>query len=153
MSYLFGSILAVPEADLHFMLILDGAIIALILLFYKSFLAISYDPEFARLRGVPVKIFYFLLLCLAALTVVIAIRVVGLIMVIALLTIPTYIAERLSGSLLSMMGVASLLATLFSTGGLFLAYYYDITSGAAIIVVAATAFFLFLGFSRIRGHA
>ncbi len=153
MSYLFGSILAVPGEDLFFMLLLDGAIILLTLLFYKSFLAVSYDPEFARLRGVPVKLFYFLLLCLAALTVVVAIRVVGLIMVIALLTIPTYIAERLSGSLLSMMGVASLLAALFSTAGLFLAYYYDITSGAAIIIVAAAAFFLFLGLLRLKGRA
>ena len=153
MSYLFGSILAVPGEDLLFMLVLDILIVALTLLFYKSFLAISYDPEFAGLRGVPVKFFYFLLLCLAALTVVIAIRVVGLIMVIALLTIPTYIAERLSRSLLSMMVVASFLAALFSIGGLLLSYYYDITSGAAIIVVAAAAFFFFVGFNRLKGNA
>jgi zinc transport system permease protein len=153
MSYLFGSILAVPEEDLLFMLVLDGVIITLTLLFYKSFLAISYDTEFAGLRGVPVKFFYFLLLCLAALTVVIAIRVVGLIMVIALLTIPTYLAERLARSLLSMMVAASLLAMLFSTGGLFLAYRYDITSGAAIILVASLAFFLFVGYHRLKGRA
>jgi len=153
MSYLFGSILAVPGEDLFFMVILDILIVTLTLLFYKSFLAISYDAEFAGLRGVPVKFFYFLLLCLAALTVVIAIRVVGLIMVIALLTIPTYLAERLSRSLLSMMIVASLLAALFSIGGLLLSYYYDITSGAAIIVVAAAAFFLFVAFNRLRGKA
>lgn len=150
MSYLFGSILAVPQEDLLFMVILDILIITITLLFYKSFLALSYDAEFAGLRGVPVKLFYFLLLCLAALTVVIAIRVVGLIMVIALLTIPTYIAERLSGSLLAMMGVASLLAALFTACGLFLSYYYDITSGAAIIVAAGAAFFLFMGVSRLK---
>lgn len=152
MSYLFGSILAVPKEDILFMLLLDGLIIATTLLFYKSFLAVSYDPEFSRLRGVPVKLFYILLLCLAALTVVIAIRVVGLIMVIALLTIPTYIAERLSGSLMGMMLGSSLLAALFTVGGLLLAYRYDITSGAAIIAVAAVIFFLFLGIARLKGY-
>jgi len=150
MSYLFGSILAVPYEDLYFMAALDAVIIFLTLLFYKPFLALSYDPEFARLRGIPVRFFYFLLLCLAALTVVIAIRVVGLIMVIALLTIPTYIAEHLSRSLLGMMLNATLLAALFTVGGLLLAYFYDITSGAAIIVTASAGFFLFLGITRVR---
>jgi zinc transport system permease protein len=152
MSYLFGSILAVPSEDLYFMAALDALILALTLLFYKPLLALSYDPEFARLRGVRVKLFYFLLLCLTALTVVVAIRVVGLIMVIALLTIPTYIAEQLSASLLGMMVRATVLAALFTAVGLLLAYYYDITSGAAIIVAAAAGFFLFMGITGVRGR-
>lgn len=148
MSYLFGSILAVPESDLYFMLGLDILIVALTTLFYKSFLAISYDMEFSRLRGVPVKFFYFLLLALAALTIVVAIRVVGLILVIALLTIPTHIAENLSASLFRMMINASLLAIAFTISGLLIAYYYDITSGAAIILTASLAFFLFTGANK-----
>ena len=150
MSYLFGSILAVPASDLYFMAVLDLIIVAVVLLFYKSFLALSYDPEFARLRGVPVRLLYFLLLCLTALTIVIAIRVVGLILVIALLTIPTYLAEHLSRSLLGMMTVASMIAALFSVLGLGLAYYYDITSGAAIILVAAAFFFAHLVWQKVR---
>jgi len=150
MSYLFGSILAVPVEDLWYMAVLDVAIIIIVTLFYKSFLAISYDFEFAKLRGIPVKFFYFLLLALTALTVVIAIRVVGLILVIAILTIPTYIAEQISCSLSKMMLYTSLLAAAFTTIGLMAAFKFDITSGAAIILVASAAFLLFFLYQKIR---
>jgi len=150
MSYLFGSILAVQREDLWYMAYLDIAIIIIVATFYRSFLAISYDMEFARLRGLPVKFFYFLLLGLTALTVVTAIRVVGLILVIAMLTIPTYISEQISGSFSRMMLNSSLLSALFIITGLFVAYRYDITSGAAIILVSAAFFALFFLYLRLK---
>ena len=94
MSYLFGSILAVPAADLWLMLPLDGFILLAVLLFYKEFVALSYDEEFAFVMGVPVKTLYLLLLGMTAFSIVMIIRVVGLILVIALLTIPPFIAEK-----------------------------------------------------------
>ena len=93
MSYLFGSIIAVSNEDIYFMSIMDIFIIGLITFFIKEILAVSYDSQFAKLRGISVKFFYTLILILAALCIVAAIRVVGLILVIALLTIPTYLAE------------------------------------------------------------
>ena len=107
-------------------------------------MAVSYDSEYAALRGVNVKFFYTLILILSALTVVIAIKVVGLILVIAMLTIPVYIAEKLSNSLFSMMFLSGAIATLFTLVGLWLSYTYDLTSGASIIMVSAVSLGAFL---------
>ncbi len=142
MSYLFGSILSVASADLWFMLLLDAVVLVIILAFYREFLAMSYDEEFAFVVGVPVRFLYFLLLGMTALSVVMIIRVVGLILVIALLTIPPYIAEKYTRSLGKMMVLSSLFGILFTFVGLWLSYNYDFTSGATIILVAGAAFFL-----------
>lgn len=136
MSYLFGSIIAVPTSDIWYMLGLDIIIITLVTFFYREFLAVSYDLQFAKLRGINIKFFYTLLLVLAALTVVAAIKVVGLILVIALLTIPTYLAEVFSNRLSKMMILSAIFAMVFTLSGLCISYVYDISSGASIILVA-----------------
>ena len=143
-SYLFGSILAVSQTDLYYMSSLLVVIIFIITIWYRDFLAVSYDSEYASLRGINVKLFYTLILVLSALTVVIAIKVVGLILVIALLTIPIYIAEKLSNSLGIMMFVSGVLSSIFTLCGLWLSYSYDLTSGASIIIVSAISLGLFL---------
>lgn len=135
MSYLFGSIIAVSNSDILYMAILDVIIISLVVFFYKQILAVSYDSEFAKLRGISVKFFYTLILILSALCVVAAIRVVGLILVIALLTIPTYIAETFASRLSSMMIISAIFAVFFTLSGLVISYFYDISSGASIIIV------------------
>jgi len=150
MSYLFGSILAVSSGDLWFMGILLLVILLVITFWYRDILAVSYDSEYASLRGVNVRLFYSLILVLSALTVVIAIKVVGLILVIAMLTIPVYIAERLSRSLWGMMMLSGVIAMLFTLGGLWLSYSYDLTSGASIIMVSAGGLGLFLLGSRLK---
>lgn len=142
MSYLFGSILAVPRADLWLMAGLAVLVLGVTLACYRGFQVMSFDEEFARSRGVPVDVLHFLLMGLIALCVVMIIRVVGLILVIALLTIPPFMAEGRSRSLGGMMARSSLLSILFCLVGLWLSYQLSITSGAAIIAVAATAFFL-----------
>ena len=136
MSYLFGSIIAVSREDLIYMSVLDVFIISIVVFFYKQILAVSYDSEFESLRGINVKFFYTLILILAALCVVAAIKAVGLILVIALLTIPTYLAENFSSKLSTMMIISSILATIFTILGLIVSYSYDISSGASIILVA-----------------
>jgi zinc transport system permease protein len=144
MSYLFGNILMVPRSDLYLMLILDSLIIITVSAFYKQFLAVSFDPEFARLRGVPVDFFYLLLLCMVALTVVLLIQVVGLILVIALLTLPAAIAMLFTHTLGRIMVMATLLGSVFTTGGLALSYAPDLPSGATIILLAGCAYILAL---------
>ena len=136
MSYLFGSIIAVSSEDIQYMIVMDIFIIGVIVYFYKEILAVSYDSEFATLRGINVKFFYTLILILAALCVVAAIKAVGLILVIALLTIPTYLAETFASRLSTMMIISSILATMFTILGLIVSYMYDISSGASIIMVA-----------------
>ncbi|OCL87762.1 MULTISPECIES: metal ABC transporter permease [Arcobacteraceae] len=139
MSYLFGSIIAVSLSDLYYMIALDIFIIAIIAIFYKEILAVSYDSEFAYLRGINVKFFYTLILILSALCVVAAIKAVGLILVIALLTIPTYLAEAFSNKLSTMMILSSVLATIFTLSGLAISYLYDISSGASIVMISVVA--------------
>ncbi|NVJ53222.1 MAG: metal ABC transporter permease [Campylobacteraceae bacterium] len=142
MSYLFGSIIAVSQADVYYLLVLNSFILISVSLFYKQILAVSYDSEFASLRGISVKFFYTLILILAALSVVAAIKVVGLILVIALLTIPTFIAEFFAKKLSSMMIISSLFATFFTICGLLISYLYDISSGASIIIVGVITLLL-----------
>lgn len=152
MSYLFGSILSVPVSDIWFMFLLDIFILVVVWFFYKEFLAMSYDEEFAFIVGIPVTILYFILLGMIALSVVMIIRVVGLIMVIALLTIPPFIAEKYTISLAKMMIFSSLLGVLFTIIGLWLSYVYNLTSGATIIMVAGIAFFISIGFDFFKDH-
>jgi len=150
MSYLFGSILAVPRSDIWLMLVLDAVILLIVVLFYKDFLAISFDEEFARAMGVPVKLLYSLLLAMIALFVVMVVRVVGLILVIALLSIPPYIAEKYSLSMKSMMFTSCLLSIVFVALGLGISYFFNLTSGASIIMVAASCFFISPIFAGLR---
>ncbi len=150
MSYLFGSILAVSSADITYMSVLLTFIILIVTIFYRQILAVSYDSEYAQLRGINIKLFYTLILILSALTVVISIKVVGLILVIALLTIPIYIAEKFSDSLGGMMFISGLLSSIFTLSGLYLSYEYNITSGATIILVSAVCLILFLIITKFK---
>jgi zinc transport system permease protein len=148
MSYLFGSILSVPTSDLWLMLMLDCLVLCFVGYYYHDLVSLSYDEEFARVRGVRVQFLYFFLIATIALLVVMIIQVVGLILVIALLTIPPYIAEKMAGSLSRMMLYSVLLNILFTFLGLWLSYLFNLTSGASIIMVAAVFFFI----SILTGH-
>lgn len=150
MSYLFGSILTVPGTDLFIMLAMGVLIAGLTIYYFQDLLAMSYDEEFAQIRGVPVKGLYFTMTAMLAVTIVMVIQVVGLILVIALLTIPPFIMEKHSKSLVRMMVGSSLLGAVFTVLGLWLAYRYDLTSGASIILVAGVGFLISLVADRIR---
>lgn len=152
MSYLFGSILTVPAADLWIMLATGITVTAFVAIFYQDLLTLSYDEEFARIRGVPVHTLYFALIGLLAVTIVMVIQVVGLILVIALLTIPPFIVEKYAQSLFQMMVGSSVLGAVFTVTGLWLSYAFDLTSGATIILVAGVAFFIALLADRWLGR-
>jgi zinc transport system permease protein len=149
MSYLFGSILSVPQSELMVMAVIGTLIFLLIAYFFQDLLVMSYDEEFALVRGIPVKRLYYMLIGIVAITVVMVVQVVGLILVIALLTIPPYIAEKYTKSLLQMMLLSCCFGMLFTIGGLCISYTYDLTSGAAIIFLAGIVFFLSLLLDRL----
>lgn len=153
MSYLFGSILTVPRSDLLIMAIVGVIMTTLVVYYYQDLLAMSYDEEFAQIRGVPVKKLYFGLIGMLAVTIVLVIQVVGLILVIALLTIPPYIVEKYANSLFQMMAASSLLGAAFSVTGLWFSYRYNLTSGASIIMVSGIVFLISLAVDKIRGAA
>lgn len=154
MSYLFGSILSLGSFDIWVMALLNVLIVAVTVIFYKEILAVSFDSEFAALQGVDAKLFYVGLIVLISLGVIVSIQAVGLILIIALLTIPPYIAEKFVNSLAKMIVVSFFLSLIFMLSGLVLAYHFDLTSGAAIIAVASVAMFSVLLYDRfIQKHA
>jgi zinc transport system permease protein len=142
MSYLFGNILFVSSTDLLLLLILDLVVVALGVLFYNQLVAICFDEEFARLRGVRVELHYLLLLALTALTVVLLTTVVGIILVIALLTLPAATAGRFTRNLWQMIVAATVLCALFCVSGLWISYAPSLPAGAVIIVIAGAVYLI-----------
>lgn len=152
MSYLFGSILSVTKDDIFYIFLLFIFVITIVIVWYKDILAVSYDKDYAKLRGINVKLFYTIILLLSSLSIVVAIKIVGLILVLALLTIPVYIAQNFSNSLFSMMILSGLISSLFTFCGLVLSYSYDLTSGATIILVSAISLIIFYTIKAIIGY-
>ncbi len=142
MSYLFGNILLLGKGDVILVAGLDLIILLAALLFYNKFLAVCFDEEFARLRSLPTERYYISLLILTSLTVVLLVRVVGIVMVVALLTLPAAVASYLTRTLWQMMIVATIFCMLFTNGGLLLSLRYDLPAGPAIILVAGGSYLL-----------
>jgi len=142
MSYLFGNILLISKNDLLIVGVLDVVILILGALFYNKFLAVCFDEEFARLRGIRVGFYYLLLLCLIALTVVLMVTIVGIVMVIALLILPSAVAGLFCRQLWQMMIFSSLFCMLFTALGLGFSYICDLPTGSNIILVAGAVYLL-----------
>ena len=140
MSYLFGDILMVSTRDLWLIGGLDCLVVGVGVFFYNQFLATCFDEEFARLRGQGVQAYYLLLLCLTALTVVLLATVVGIVMVIAMLTLPVAVAGQFARRLWQMMLLATFISVLLTTGGLALSYGPGWPAGATIIVLSGIVY-------------
>ncbi len=144
MSYLFGSILAVTSFDLLLMLIVDVLVIGFIVLFYKELQAGAFDETFARVRNLPVDSLYMILIALIGLAVVMLMRVVGLIMIIALLTIPAAIGSMFLKNMRQIMWLATGLSLVFTISGLLISYTFNLSTGATIILVSGVAYLIAL---------
>ena len=142
MSYLFGSILLVPRVVLGWMLGLDILITAAVVLCYNRFLAIAFNSELARLRGVRVGLYELVYHILTALTVVLLVRVAGIILAVALLTLPAATAGLLTRRLDRQMTLAIGVAAAVSLGGLILSYPFDLPPGATIVELAVASYLL-----------
>jgi len=133
MSYLFGNILTVSLTDILFLTFLTLGIGAFFILFYRMILFISFDEEYALTNNTPVRLFNMILICLVALTIVLNIRVVGIILVMSLLTIPQAISNLFTRYFHKMIFFSIFFGFVGSISGLVFSYVYDIPSGAAII--------------------
>jgi zinc transport system permease protein len=147
-SYLFGNILTVPNYELVVILLLDVAILFCVLLFYREFLAICFDEDYAAVIGVPTGWLYFVLLSLVALSVVVLIKIVGIILVLALLTIPSAICKQFTFNIKKLMALSTACSMASTLMGLWISYALDIASGATIVLLLG---FAFLVASAIRG--
>jgi zinc transport system permease protein len=152
MSYLFGNILMVSRGELIAMAALDLVVLLLTVLFYHKFLAICFDEEFARIRGVHVEFYYLLLMCMTALTIVVLVCVVGLIMAIALLTLPAAIAMRFTFKLWKVMAAAALLSAALTVAGLAISYEPELPPGAVTVVLAGVVYVAVMAASSRRSQ-
>lgn len=151
-SYLFGSILSVTRSDLLFMLCLTAAALLVVVLFFNDWKAYLFDEEFASIAGIPTAILEYLLLALIAMTVVVLIRVVGIILALALLTAPAATAALLASSLKNRMLAAVLLGSAFCAAGLWISYELNIASGASIAVLSVACYLILSAGRRIAGR-
>lgn len=142
-SYLFGNILSVTRADLWLMLILAFLVLAVVILLYQDWKNYLFDEEFAFVMGKPTGFMEYLLLLLVALTVVVLIRVVGIILVISLLAAPAAIAEMITHRFEQRMGYAIVFGLITTLGGLTISYYWNVASGASIVLLSAAIYLLF----------
>lgn len=149
-SYLFGNILLVPRGDILLMGVLTAVIVAVVAVLYRELQAVTFDPDYAAVMNLPVERLSLLLLVLIALTVVMLIRVVGIILVIALLTLPAAISRLYTARVWTMMLLAVVLGIIFTVAGIALSYVIDVPSGATIVLVSTLAYAGALGAERLR---
>ena len=135
MSFLFGSIIAVTGTDLWFMFGLAMVVTAFFVFLFRPILYVAFDEQFARTRGIPVMLINYLLIILVALTVVMSIRIAGIILVLSVLTIPQNIANLFTNKFLQILLGSIGIGLLASILGLLLSYRLDIPSGATIIFI------------------
>lgn len=135
MGYLFGSILSITQNDIQYMIIFTCFLILFIILNYRIILGISYDSEFTQLQGINTHFFSIILMILIAIGIVITMRSVGIILIIALLSIPAYCSEILTNSLAKMMFVSSFISFACILGGISISYFYDLQAGASIVIL------------------
>ncbi|NOZ72888.1 MAG: metal ABC transporter permease [Chloroflexi bacterium] len=149
--FLFGDVLGVTAADLRVITFFGALVILTIILFYKEFLLISFDPILAATLRVPANLLDYLLFILIAITIVVSLQTVGIALMLAMLVTPPATAFLLTRRLPTMMMLAALLGALAGVIGLYLSFYISIASGAAIVLVSTTFFFIAFLFAPQRG--
>lgn len=140
MSYLFGSVLTVSVTELWLMGALSLVLILFFALFYRLVLYVAFDEEFAKTTGLPVNLINYLLISFIAITIVLNIRVVGIILILSLLTLPQATANLFTKDFKKMMLLSVLFAFIGSLSGLLFSFYVDIPSGASIIFTLVLIF-------------
>jgi zinc transport system permease protein len=139
-GYLFGNILAVTETDLYITVVLAAAVLMVLGLFHKELVFLAFDEEMAQVVGLPVRFLYYMLLSVMALTVVIAIKVVGIVLVSALLVLPGATSLQVTKNIVPMVGVSLLCGLVSTLCGLYLSYTLNLASGATIVLTATVLF-------------
>jgi ABC-type Mn2+/Zn2+ transport system permease subunit/Mn-dependent DtxR family transcriptional regulator len=148
---LFGNVLGVEDRDLYITAGITAGVLLTLLLLYKEMLVHAFDPIFAAAIGLPARALHYLLMLLLSLTVVAALQTVGLVLVVAMLITPASTAYLLTDRFARMLGISAGIGVLSSLIGLFGSYHYNVSSGAAIVLVATLFFFVAILFAPERG--
>ena len=139
-SYLFGSITTVSPTDVQAVLVLSVLVLALVLGLRRPLFAVCHDEEFARVSGLPVRLLNLVVAVTAAVTVTVAMRTVGLLLVSAMMAIPVAAAQRVARSFALTLGLAMAIGVTVSLTGVVVTYHLDAPSGAAIVLLAIAVF-------------
>jgi zinc transport system permease protein len=144
LSYLFGNILLIGKQDLIVMAFIDIILLLSIIFLYNRFLAMSYDMDFLKVRGINSGILYTYFLILTSLTIVMSVKAIGIILILALFTIPPLIAEKFTKKFYNMMILSGILSLIFMISGILISFYYDVSPTPTIVIIAAIALILSL---------
>jgi len=134
-SFMFGSIVAVSDTEVWVTVLLTAAVVAVMLLLYKELFYITFDEELANISGVPVKHINFIFIIITAITVSIASRIVGALMISSLMVIPVACAMTVAKSYKHTMIFSIIFSEIFTIGGLVLSYYFDLRPGGTIVIL------------------
>lgn len=148
LSYLFGSISTIEPIDLYFLFALFVVVLLVIVLLYKELFLVSFDEELAEASGIKAKALNLLIVVLAAVTVSLSMRIVGILLIGALMVIPVITAKQFERSFKETIILSIIFSLTSVISGLFLSYYYDLASGGTIVIVALFIFFLSLVLNR-----
>lgn len=152
MSYLFGNILLVSTRDLVMLGVLDIVVVGLVWRYYPQIEATAFDEEFARVRGIPADAVFMVILAITAVAVVLLQTFVGIVMVIAMLTLPAGTAGFVARNLASMMVTGSILSVVFTVAGLATSWSLDLPAGAVVVVMAGTVFLVTSGLTALKSR-
>lgn len=142
LNYLFGAILTVEKIDFYAMIIALIIIIPLVFIFYRQLVCVCADSEFAQIRNIKANLIYYLIVIFSAVCVVLGLRVVGLVMIIALISIPAYISLMFVKSLFCSMFLSAILSFLFCFCGLMISIIYNLSTSSCIILLACICFII-----------
>lgn len=152
LGYLFGSVLTVNDNDLRVLGLAGLAVVLTVSLWRKELFAVCYDEDVARVSGLSVRKLNFLMALAAAVTVGVTMRVVGILLVSAMLVLPVAIVQQLSTSFRTTLVGSMILGGVLGAGGVLLSYQLDTTPGATIVLLALSAFFVAAGIAQAKGR-
>lgn len=140
MGFLFGDILTVTTSDLYWLAALSALLSILMLFFYRPIMYVAFDPDFATIAGWPVKTIRFAIIVLVATSIILAIKVTGIILVLSLFTVPQAIANIKIKKFVPLMIYSVLISIALGMAGLFIAYFWDMPTGAVIIFLLTSVY-------------
>ncbi len=142
-GYLFGNILSVTKNDLYLYAALTGILLVILLFYFKEFLILSFDETYGKVLGLPMKLFNYLLIIIIAITVIISIKLVGIILISALLVIPTAAAQLIFKDYKKIIPFSIILSIIIIFAGLYISFYSKVPSGGLIVIIYTFIFFIF----------
>lgn len=145
MSFLFGSILSVGQADIYMILILTAISALLFTVYYRPILYTAFDPEFSKINGLKANFYRYLMAALVSLAIVVSIRTMGIILLLSLFTIPQATSMIFTHNFRKIIGLSAIFGIIGSFAGLYVAHAMDIPSGAAIIFILTIQYLLIKG--------